>query len=119
MDTMNEAREALPANDTRTAPSLDEILDAIAHVSDEQFDAEESAQALVHAREEIETLKEALRTRTVIGQATGMVMADRGLTAEAAFAHLVTTSSHTNVKIREIAARMVDEANQKAVPQDA
>ena len=117
MDTMNDARGAVPTNDT--SPSLDEILDAIAHVGDEQLGAQESAQALILAREEIDTLKQALRTRTVIGQATGMIMADRGLTTEAAFAHLVTTSSHTNVKIREIAARMVDEANQKAVPQDA
>jgi hypothetical protein len=119
MDTMNDARGAVPAHDTTTAPSLDEILDAIAQVGDEQFDAEESAQALVLAREEIDTLKEALRTRTVIGQATGIIMAERGMSAQAAFAHLVTTSSHTNVKIREIAARMVDEANQKAAPQDA
>jgi hypothetical protein len=63
---------------------------------------------------EITTLQEAVRTRTTIGQAVGLVMSEKTLTAEGAFAHLVDLSSHSNVKVRDIAASMVEEANAKA-----
>ena len=72
--------------------------------------------ALERARAEIANLREALRTRTTIGEAIGLLMHEKTLTADAAFAHLVEVSSHTNVKIREIAARMVEEAETKAEP---
>ena len=70
--------------------------------------------SLQRARAEIATLNEALRTRTTIGEAIGLLMHEKTLTADAAFAHLVEVSSHTNVKIREIAAQMVDEAGARA-----
>jgi len=66
------------------------------------------------ARAEISTLNEALRTRTTIGEAIGLLMQEKTLTADGAFAHLVEVSSHTNTKIREIAARMVEEATARA-----
>jgi AmiR/NasT family two-component response regulator len=65
------------------------------------------------AREEIEQLTDALATRTVIGQATGLLMRDLGLTSKAAFAQLVTLSSHSNVKLREIAERLVVKADRE------
>ena len=71
------------------------------------------------ARAETSSLKEALRTRTTIGEAIGLLMHEKTITAEAAFAHLVEDSSHTNVKVREIAARMVEEANARAEGADA
>jgi hypothetical protein len=58
-------------------------------------------------------LQEALRSRTVIGQAMGLLMRDLGVTGDAAFAHLVQLSSHSNVKLRVVAARMVDEAERE------
>jgi hypothetical protein len=70
--------------------------------------------ALEGARKEITTLNEALRTRTTIGKAIGLLMQDKTLSADNAFAHLVEVSSHTNVKIREIAALMVEEADARA-----
>jgi len=66
------------------------------------------------ARAEITDLNEALRNRTTIGEAIGLLMHEKTLSAEAAFAHLVEVSSHTNIKIREIAARMVEEADARA-----
>ena len=66
------------------------------------------------ARAEIATLNEALRTRTTIGEAIGLLMHEKTLSADAAFAHLVEVSSHTNTKVREIAARMVEEADVRA-----
>ena len=115
MDVSDDA-VTLPADHggARAGLSLDEILDSIARASGELLDAEETTVALRHAREEIETLKEALRTRTVIGQATGLLMCGRSLTADAAFAQLVQSSSHTNVKLRDIATQMVTEADERA-----
>lgn len=53
-------------------------------------------------------LEEALKTRTMIGQATGLLMAHEGLTSEEAFQKLVKVSQNANVKLREIAQRYVD-----------
>jgi hypothetical protein len=70
--------------------------------------AEVSACAeLARTRKEIAELKEALRTRTVIGQATGLLMATLNQTADDAFAELVKRSSYTNRKVRHIAAEIV------------
>jgi AmiR/NasT family two-component response regulator len=62
-------------------------------------------------------LQELLRSRTVIGQAMGLLMRDLGVTGDAAFAHLVRLSSHSNVKLRDVAARMVDEAERGLSPE--
>lgn len=74
-------------------------------------------QAFLKARGEVETLKQALKTRTIIGQATGIVMNSKSLSAEAAFDHLVSLSSHSNVKIRDLASALVAEADQTASQQ--
>jgi AmiR/NasT family two-component response regulator len=66
------------------------------------------------ALKEIDTLNEALATRSMIGQAIGILMIEMTITAEAAFAHLVTLSSHTNTKLREVAGSIVEEANRRA-----
>ena len=70
-----------------------------------------SAAELAEAHREIAGLREALRTRSLIGQAVGILMADKGLSTEEAFAKLVETSSHSNVKLRDVAARMVERAD--------
>ncbi len=48
-------------------------------------------------------LQTALENRDVIGQAKGILMATRGLTADAAFDELRRVSQRRNVKLREIA----------------
>jgi GAF domain-containing protein len=75
--------------------------------------ATHAAIALGNARE-IDGLNEALRTRRTIGQALGMLMNEYTLDEDAAFGLLMRTSSHSNTKIRDIAARMVEDANSKA-----
>jgi GAF domain-containing protein len=57
---------------------------------------------------QIEQLKEGLETRTMIGQATGLLMAQEGLTSEEAFQKLVSVSQNSNIKLRDIAQRYVD-----------
>ncbi|MFC0449018.1 GAF and ANTAR domain-containing protein [Rhodococcus jostii] len=59
------------------------------------------------ARNLIEQLRIAVRTRAVIDQAKGIVMALRGLDAETAFDVLVARSQRENVKLRVVAERVV------------
>ncbi len=73
-------------------------------------------------REENAQLHQALQSRTVIGQATGMLMAAMGLTPDQAFALLSRMSSCENRKLRDVAATLVAAATaskaQGAAPPD-
>lgn len=53
-------------------------------------------------------LTEALRTREVIGQAQGILMERERITGQQAFEVLRRASQHLNVKLREVAARLVE-----------
>lgn len=101
-----------------TRPSraaVDAFLGEMAAASGETFDADETAAtALQLLRVENAGLKQALNTRATIGQATGVLMLEQNLTAKEAFARLVEMSSHTNVKLREIAVRIVHQADARA-----
>jgi GAF domain-containing protein len=72
--------------------------------------AAHAAIALGHGRER-QNLNEALHSRKVIGQALGLIMERYHLTEDRAFSFLVRASSHANVKLRDIAQAMVDQAN--------
>jgi hypothetical protein len=54
-------------------------------------------------------LAEAMRTRAVIEQAKGMLMAERGITEDEAFDLLRALSQRSNTKLREVARRIVQE----------
>jgi GAF domain-containing protein len=62
---------------------------------------------LLQRGEKAEQLEEALHTRTLIGQATGLLMAQEGMTSEEAFQKLVSVSQHANLKLRDIARKYV------------
>ena len=68
--------------------------------------AAQVAVALVAARE-IDQLNAAVVSRTVIGQAQGIVMERFGVNAEQAFAVLRRLSSHSNQKLHQVAADIV------------
>ena len=53
-------------------------------------------------------LRAALTSRAEIDQAKGVLMAQRGLTADQAFTELTRASQHANVKLRDIARQVVD-----------
>ena len=72
------------------------------------------AAAFEEAQREITTLKAGLDRRTIIGKAVGITMIRAGITADAAFARLAALSQDTNVKVRDLAQRIVDEANEQA-----
>ncbi len=74
--------------------------------------ASHAAIALGHAHER-EHLNEALQTRKVIGEAIGILMERHTMNEDHAFAFLVRASSHTNIKLRDIAQQLVDERNSK------
>lgn len=59
------------------------------------------------AAQEVEHLKAAITTRTVIGQATGMLMERFDLDADTAFGVLARLSSQQNMKLRTIAEQVV------------
>lgn len=63
---------------------------------------------LLDARAQVDQLQDALKTRTVIGQATGLLMAQEGLTSEEAFQKLVHVSQTANLKLRDVAQRYVE-----------
>ena len=59
-------------------------------------------------------LERGLETRKLIGQATGLLMAQEGLTSEEAFQRMVKVSQNANLKVREIAARFIENWEDKA-----
>lgn len=73
-----------------------------------------NARAFQEKAHEVEQLGEGLQTRTMIGQATGLLMAQEGLTSEEAFQKLVKVSQTSNIKLREIAASYVRAWEEKA-----
>lgn len=76
--------------------------------------AAQSAVTISNAKEiltrgaQVDQLEDGLRTRAMIGQATGLLMAQEGLTSDEAFQKLVYVSQNANVKLREIAQRYVE-----------
>jgi hypothetical protein len=71
--------------------------------------AHQAAIALDYARE-IDNLQEAMRTRQLIGRAVGIAMERFRLTEDRAFAFLARLSQARNVKLRNVAAELVAEA---------
>jgi len=58
-------------------------------------------------RQQLQQLQDALAARAVIEQAKGIIMGRYGMDADNAFAELSRRSQGTNVKVREIARRLV------------
>lgn len=71
-----------------------------------------NAQAYWDAHQLSQDLNEAMKSRAVIEQAKGILMA-QGRTADEAFQILVRASQRENVKLREVAAQMVRRAEQR------
>jgi len=67
-----------------------------------------AAQARADAAKEEEGLRTALMSRDVIGQAKGILMERRRVTADEAFDILRRTSQQLNVKLREVAERLAE-----------
>lgn len=72
-----------------------------------------NARRYAKARGLAENLGKALESRAVIDQAIGIVMSRRGIGAEQAFDELARESQNNNIKLRELAARVVDGASRQ------
>lgn len=62
----------------------------------------------------VDSLSEALGSRAQIGKAIGILMRRYGLSDDRAFEFLVRLSNTSNVKLREVAAQVVEHANSDA-----
>jgi GAF domain-containing protein len=74
----------------------------------------QAGQVISYAQE-ITNLAEAVRTRTVIGQAVGIVMERYRLNDQRAFAFLQRLSSHRNIKLRLVARDIVESTDAERV----
>jgi transcriptional regulator with GAF, ATPase, and Fis domain len=63
-----------------------------------------------------EQLKDAIKTREVIGEAKGILMAQEGVSEDEAFDMLKRVSQNSNVKLHDIAQKVVDKAGKKPPP---
>jgi AmiR/NasT family two-component response regulator len=70
---------------------------------------------------EVDGLKTALGSRTLIGKAIGVIIEREGVNETEAFEMLKTMSQHRNVRLRDIAARLAEEAQPtgKEEPEEA
>ncbi len=62
----------------------------------------------------ISQLREAIRSRDVIGQAKGILMAQNGITADEAFKILTRASQRSNRKLHDIAAEVAASPGSRA-----
>ncbi|HEV7876330.1 MAG TPA: GAF and ANTAR domain-containing protein [Nocardioides sp.] len=90
--------------------SQEEIDPDAEHVA--ELFASHAAIALHQARE-VEHLNQALESRKVIGQALGIVMERYGLDENHAFSFLLRASSTSNIKVRDIAAQLVEDTHHR------
>jgi GAF domain-containing protein len=74
--------------------------------------AAQAAIALGRSRQAVQ-LGQAMQSRKLIGQAIGLVMARYDLDEDRAFQYLIRASSASNIKLREVAAELVREANER------
>lgn len=75
-----------------------------------------NAHSLMAARKLAEHLNVALQSRDMIGQAKGILMERENVSDEAAFGMLKTISQQANVKLRDIAQRLIDEKSAGSSP---
>lgn len=72
------------------------------------------AASMMSSVSRIEQLSTAMQTRKVLGQAIGILMHRYGLHEDSAFQFLLRASQTENIKVRDIAARIVEESNRQA-----
>ena len=91
--------------------SADTIDPHVEHLA--ELFAQHASIALGRAQRE-EHLHDAITSRQLIGQATGIVMERYQLNETRAFDYLIRVSSHSNIKVRDVAQELVDQANRNS-----
>jgi hypothetical protein len=67
---------------------------------------------------EVATLRDAIATRTIIGQATGLLAGQLGIPTYVAWRVMRRLSNETNIKLRDIARALVDAHDGRRSPED-
>ena len=91
-------KDGLPAQPTHTDAAIPR----------DRFEIKNEELALLER--EVDGLKAALASRTVIGIALGIIIEREHVTEPEAFHILKRMSQHTNVKLRDVAAQMAEDA---------
>lgn len=65
------------------------------------------AQRIAATQEFAEQMRTAMKSRSVIDQALGMIMGRRRCTADEAFGVLRSASQHRNIKLRDLCAELI------------
>ena len=73
----------------------------------------------IAATNQVEQLQTALRSRHLIGVAQGMLMMRYSLTEEQSFRFLARSSQDSNTKLKDVAAKLIDELRKQGWPSDA
>jgi GAF domain-containing protein len=95
---------------SKTERAFDERATAISGIFAKQASiALQNAHTYMVARNLSDQLNDALRSRDVIGQAKGILMEREGILGDEAFEMLRHASQNANVKLRDVAQRVVDE----------
>jgi hypothetical protein len=98
---------------SRSQLELSDVQERLANAYAEQLAATlQSVDAYKSTAKLARNMAEAMRSRAVIEQAKGILRADEHLTDEQAFQRLAALSQHANVKLRDIAQRLVEERSQ-------
>jgi hypothetical protein len=92
----------LPAAFGATDRAQGQLFATLAHL------ALDSAEERASDEQRTGNLIEALRTRELVGQAQGILMERERITADQAFDVLRRASQHMNIKLREVAATLVE-----------
>lgn len=101
---------------TRTVGGLNLYSRSVGALADAAFLAElfaEHARSAVAYASEIDSLRDAITTRQLIGEAVGITMERFDLSEERAFAFLARLSSNRNVKLRVIAQEIIEDRAQR------
>jgi GAF domain-containing protein len=117
----------VPTDTEEVAASLNFYAKRRLELGGQEMSAAESfAQQLAAAIQSVEVFKstsklahdmaEAMRSRAVIEQAKGIIMADKHVDADEAFDQLVQLSQQLNVKLRDVASRLVEERTKPPGP---
>ncbi len=100
------ARERLELSDRQLQMSI--------NYADQLAMTLQSVDAYTAAATLARNMADAMRTRAVIEQAKGILMAEERISGEQAFERLVELSQHTNVKLRDVARHLVDKRTRPA-----
>ncbi len=105
---------ALNLYSARDEPFSDEAVTFAERFAGYAAFAVSNADHLDSAEELARQLQEAMRSRAVIEQAKGILMARHHISADDAFRRLATLSQNTNTRLRELAARVVADPGRSA-----